>query len=240
MNAILPDTNDSVFRSLCKAGGFASFAFLGYSLITIVILSVLGGPPSTAAETFSMLQTNRLLGLLRMDLLTVVFIPLYYLIFLGIFLALNGKRNAWAILALLSVFVGVTLFLATPSVFAMLNLSDKYASATSENQQNQLIAAGEAILASDMWHGTGAILGGILIEFGALLFSIVMLPGKVFNKLTAYVGIITHGLDFAHFFFLFWIPPVGVILLAIAGTLYLLWFPLIGVRLIQIGKTAQV
>ena len=187
-----------------------------------------------------MFQTNPILGLLRMDLLTVIFIPLYYLIFLGIFLALNGKKNVWSVIALISLFVGVTLFLATPSALAMLNLSDKYALATNENQQNQLLAAGEAILASDMWHGTGAIFGGILMQFGALLFSIVMLPGTVFNKLTAYVGIITHGLDFAHFFFLFLLPPVGVTLLAIAGTLYLLWFPLIGVRLIQIGKPAQV
>ncbi len=239
MNARLSETNDSVFCSLCKAGGIASFIFIFYSLITIVILSVFGGPPSNAAEAFSMLETNRILGLLRMDLLTVIFIPLYYLIFLGIFLALHGKKNAWSILALLSIVVGVTLLLATPSVLSMLNLSDKYTAATSENQQSQLIAAGEAILVSDMWHGTGAIFGGILIQFGALIFSILMLPGTVFNKFTSYVGIITHGLDFAHFFFLFLIPSVGVILLAIAGTLYLVWFPLIGVRLLQIGKQAQ-
>lgn len=240
MNTILPDTNDSVFRSLCKAGGIASFVFLMYSLITLLVLTVFGGPPSTASEAFSMLQTNRLLGLLRMDLLTFLFIPLYYLIFLGIFLALNGKKNAWSIIALLSVFVGITLLLATPSVLSMMNLSDKYAATTSESQLNQLLAAGEAILASDLWHGTGAILGGVLIQFGALLFSIVMLPGNIFNKLTAYVGIVMFGLDFAHFLFLFWIPPVGVVLLAIAGTLYLLWLPLIGIRLIQIGKPAQV
>jgi hypothetical protein len=236
---MLTDPNNSAFRSLSKAGGVASFLFLAYSLTSIVILSVFGGPPNTASEVFLMLQTNRTLGLLRMDLLTVVFIPLYYLIFLAIFLALNGKKNPWAIVALISVFVGVTLFLATPSVFSLVNLSDKYSIATSENQRTQLIAAGEAILASDMWHGTGAIVGGILIQFGALVFSILMLPGNIFSKLTAYIGIITHGLDFIHFFFLLLIPPVGVVLLAIAGTLYLLWFPLIGVRLIQIGKQTQ-
>jgi len=236
MNAILPDTKDSAFLSLCKTGGIASFVFILYSLITLVILTVLGGPPSSISEAFSILQTNRILGLLRMDLLTVIFIPLYYLIFLGIFLALNGKKNSSSIIALVSVFVGVTLFLATPSVLSMMNLSDKYAMATSENQKNQLISAGEAILASDMWHGSGAILGGVLIQCGALIFSILMLPGNVFNKFTAYVGIITHGLDLAHFLFLFVVPTVGVILLAIAGTLYLLWFPLIGIRLLQIGR----
>ncbi len=239
MNARLPDTNDAVLHSLCKAGGIASFVFIVYSLITMVVLNVLGGQPTTAMEAFSMLQTNRLLGLLRMDLLTIIFIPLYYLIFLGIFLALNGKKNVWAIIALLSIFVGVTLLLATPSVFSMLNLSDKYALATSENQQNHFIAAGEAILASDMWHGTGAILGGGLIQFGALVLSILMLPGHVFNKFTAYVGIVTHGLDLAHIIFLLVVPTVGVMLLIVAGTLYLLWFPLVGVRLIQIGRSGS-
>ena len=223
-------------KSLCKVGGIASFVFILYSLITMIILSVFGGQPSTAIESFTMLQTNRILGLLRLDLLTVIFMPLYFLIFLGIFLALNGKNSAWSIIALISVFVGVTLLLATPSVFSMMNLSDKYAMATTDTQRGQLIAAGEAILASDMWHGTGAIIGSFLIQISALIFSFVMLRGKVFNKFTAYVGIITHGLDFAHSIFLLVIPTIGIILMTIAGTLYLLWFPLIGVRLIQIGK----
>lgn len=185
-------------KSLCKAGGIASFVFIFYSLITMVILTVFGGQPTTAIESFTLLQSNRFLGLLRMDLLTVIFIPLYFLIFLGIFLALNGRKSAWSIIALISVFVGVTLLLATPSVFSMLNLSDKYAMATTETQRSQLIAAGEAILASDMWHGTGAIIGSFLIQISALIFSFVMLRGKAFNKFTAYVGIITHALDFAH------------------------------------------
>jgi len=230
------DTLGPEIKSLCKAGGIASFVFIFYSLITMVILTIFGGQPTTAIESFTLLQTNRILGLLRMDLLTVIFMPLYFLLFLGIFLALNGRKSAWSIIALISVFMGITLLLATPSLFSMLNLSDKYAMATTETQRSQLIAAGEAILASDMWHGTGAIIGGFLIQISALIFSFVMLRGKVFNKFTAYVGIITHGLDFAHLIFLLVIPTIGIVLMTIAGTLYLLWLPLIGVRLIQIGN----
>jgi hypothetical protein len=143
-------------------------------------------------------------------------------------------------IALIAVFVGVTLLLATPSVFSMMNLSDKYALATTEAQRNQVLAAGEAILASDMWHGTGAIMGSFLIQIGALIFSFVMLRGQIFNKFTAYVGIITHGLDFAHLVFLLILPAIGTTLMIFAGTLYLLWFPLIGIRLIQIGKDVSV
>ncbi|MCB9418289.1 MAG: hypothetical protein H6667_00675 [Ardenticatenaceae bacterium] len=233
---MIPEHNYSAPKSLYTAGGTASFIFILYSIVTMVILSVYGGQPTTALEAFSMLQTNRLLGLLRMDLLTVIFIPLYYLIFLGIFLALNGQNDARSIIALIALFVGITLLLATPSVLSMMNLSDKYALAATEIEQNQLLAAGEAILAADMWHGTGAVIGSFLIQIGAFILSLAMLPGHVFSKFTAYVGIITHGLDLVHLIFLFIIPAVSVVFMIAAGTLYLLWLPLIGWRLIQIGK----
>jgi hypothetical protein len=118
----------------------------------------------------------------------------------------------------------------------MMVLSDKYALATTDVQRSQLLAAGEAILASDMWHGTGAIVGSMLLQSGALLISIVMLRGKIFSKAIAYVGILTHGLDLAHLIFLLLVPALGVMLMAIAGTLYLVWLPLVGLRLFQLGR----
>jgi hypothetical protein len=77
-----------------------------------------------------------------------------------------------------------------------------------------LISAGQAILASDMWHGTGARIGGILVQLGALLISIVMIKGNVFNKLTAWTGIVTHGLDFAHILIGFFLPTLGIVLMS--------------------------
>ena len=85
-----------------------------------------------------------------------------------------------------------------------------------------------------MWHGTVAKIGGILIQLGALIISMIMLKSNVFNKLTAYTGIVTHGLDLAHIVIGFFLPTVGIILMAIAGPLYLLWFPLIGIRLFKL------
>jgi len=61
-----------------------------------------------------------------------------------------------------------------------------------------LLAAGEAIFASDVWNGTGATIGGILIQVAATLISIAMLSSKSFGKSTAYVGVTTYGLDLAH------------------------------------------
>ena len=240
MNGIISETNGSVSQTLCKVGGIAALLFLLYSVITLVILTVFGVQPATALECFTMLQANRVIGLLRMDLLTAICMPLYFLIFLGIFIALKGGNRAYSILAIICVFVGVTLFIATPSALSMLDLSDKYATVTTEAEKSQLLAAGEAILSADMFHGTGPIIGRFLVEVGALIFSVEMVSGNIFSKLTAYVGIAAHGLDLVHVVFMLMIPATGDLLMVVAGTLYLLWFPLVGVRLIQIGKKVPV
>ena len=61
----------------------------------------------------------------------------------------------------------------------------------------------------------------------ALLLLVVMLNSKDFGKGTAYVGIISHGLDLARIFVGLFIPQATIILMAIAGPLYLVWFPLL-------------
>ena len=228
---------DSDWRGLCRLGGVATLILLLYSIVTMIVLIRFGTAPSTAIESFAMLQSNRIIGLLRLDLLTVlIYMPLCYILFLGIYAALRRSHGAYALLATLLVFVGITLFLATPSPISLSILSDKYAAATTDAQRSQFLAAGETILASDMWHGTGAFIGGALLETGALLISIVMLKGKIFSKAVAYTGILTHGLDLAHFVFIFLVPGLGATLVPIAGTVYLIWFPLVGLRLFQLGK----
>ncbi len=99
----------------------------------------------------------------------------------------------------------------------------------------QLLAAGEAIMAADIWHATGAILGGVLVQCGAVLISVVMLRGGVFSKTTAWLGIVMHGLDLAHIVGGQFLPGAGVVLMAIAGPLYPVWFFLVGRRLLRLA-----
>jgi hypothetical protein len=215
-------------------GGTACFVLLLYSLATLLIMSLVGGPPETIEQTFSILQDNKISGLLRLDILTVFVMPLYYLLFYSLFVALKTTDYAVSTISMILAFAGVILFLATPSVFSYLYLSDKFAIATSDFQKNQLLAAGESILASDMWHGTGAKIGGLLLQTGALLISIVMLRSNVFNRSTAITGIATHGLDLAHILIGFFAPALGNIIMFIAGPLYLIWFPMVGLRLYKL------
>lgn len=245
-HTLQPETTPaSPWHSLYIPGGVAALFLLAYSLATLLIITLTGGQPATVEECFRMLQENRLVGLLRLDLLTVFCMPLYYLLFLSCCIALWRVRLVQAALATLLVFIGVTLFLSTPSVYAYLFLSDRFAAAATEAQRAQLLAAGEAIYASDMWRGTGAQLGGMLLQAGALWISMVMLrdprPGQAaaFGRLTAWVGIVTHGLDLLHILVNFAVPGAGDPIMMAAGPLYLAWFPLIAWRLFRLGQRGE-
>ena len=221
---------------MCRAGGVAALILVAYSLLTMVQLAVLGGPPKTAAEAFDLLQHSRIVGLLRMDLPTTVVLPLYYVLFLGLFAALQELDRSRVVLATLLTFVGVTLVLATPTALSMMSLSDKYAAANTEQARNQLLAAGEALLASDMWHGTGAIVGGILAQVGAVLICVVMLRSMIFGRRIAWLGIVMHGFDLAHIVFAPFVPMAGVALMVVAGPLYPIWLFLVGRRLLHLAN----
>lgn len=231
------NTLDSSTKTIFRIGGISCFILIAYSLLTIMIMVFIGPPPESIDECYSMLIENRFYGLLRLDVLTVFLMPLYYLLFLSLYVALKNTDYALVTISTILVFVGLTLFLATPSVFSYLHLSDKFATATSDLQKNQILAAGESILASDMWHGTGARIGGLLLQTGAVLISIVMLKTNSFNMLTAVTGIVTHGLDLAHIILGFFLPAIGIVLMSIAGPLYLLWFPLVGLGLFKLGHS---
>jgi hypothetical protein len=235
----LPVPTDPVppeWRGLCKWGGVAAWLLVVYSLVTMVQLVVLGGQPATATEAFDLLQKSRLLGLLRLDFPTVLALPLYYLVFLGLYVALRREEPGGTTVATLLAFVGVTLVLATPMGLSMVPLSDSYAAATSDEARTQIRTVGEAILATDMWHSTGAFMGGLLAQVGAVLVSVVMLRTRVFSRVTGYVGVATHGLDLLHIVLGPVLPMAGFVLMAVAGPLYLAWFPLVARRLVQLGR----
>lgn len=223
-------------KTILRTGGAICFVLLAHSLITLIVMSLIGGPPLTAEESFSILRENTLKGLLRLDLFTVFVIPLYYLLFFSLYTLLKEADPTVMIFSIILAFAGTTLFLSAPSVFSYLDLSNKYAAAVTDEQKSMLLAACEAVISSDIWHGTAPRLGGLMMQTGWVLISIVMLKDQLFSKFTAVTGIVTHGLDLFHIIIGFFLPAAGDIVMFVAGPLYLLWFPLVGARLIKLSS----
>lgn len=235
---VIPYFNDRASKNLYRAGGYTAILFIIYSCVSILILIFLnGGYPENAVECFTMIQENRFIALLRLDIVSVLVIPFYCLLFYSLYQALRKEYEMLSKIALFCILAGVTIFMSGVNIASILTISDKYHSVSSPEMKQQLLAACEGMLVSDMWINTGAIIRGILIESGALIFSIIMLKTLVFNKITGWVGILTHGFDLSSIVCGLFYPPTKEIFTAVAGPLYVFWFVLVGARLLHLSRT---
>ena len=230
------ERTDSQWRSLCRMGGIAALLQLICVLTSLVVGITMGAEPTTVEEYFTLLQQDRLVGLLRMDFSTLILICLYPLTSFGMYAALRQTHKAYASLAVALIFVGMTLALAPHSAFSMIRLSDQFAAASSLAHQEQLMAAGEAVISSGMWNSTSGFLAGIFLQGGSVILSVVMLSSKYFSKATGITGILANGFDLVHVFVALFNPSLAVILLYISGPFYLLWFPLLARDLYKLGR----
>ena len=227
---------ESAAPPFCTLGAWAAVILLIYSLLTMLILLLLGVAPENAQTCFEMIQKNVAIALLRLDVLTVLVMPVFCVLYGGLYVAMRRECYVLAILSCASAVMGVTLILANASPASLLYLSDRYAAATTESQRATLLAAGEAVISTDMWHGTAAKMGGLLLQLAGVLISVSMLRTAVFNRVIGYSGLVAHGLDLLHIVIGFFAPRAAVLAMAVAGPLYLIWFPLVARRLFQLAE----
>ena len=148
--------------------------------------------PTTVLGHFQQFQKNALLGLVDLDLLLVVGVVLSVPVTLGLYFALRRASPEWTVLALLCGLGGAAFFLAVNPTFSMLYLSSQYAAASSDAQRSAFVAAGEALTAN--YNGTAFGLYFVLSGIADLIFAIVMLRHRLFNRWTAYIGILLGAL----------------------------------------------
>ena len=81
--------------------------------------------------------------------------------------------------------------------------------------------------------------GILLIEFGCLVISAVMLRGKVFSKASAYAGILGNVLLIAFEIILAFVPKVldvGMVISGGGGLSIMILYLVVGRRLLQLGR----
>ena len=225
---------------LYKTGALTAVLFFIYSIITILIFTLIGeGYPETATECFEMLNDDKFTALLRLDIVSIIVIPFYYILFFSLYHALKNKNELFAKVAFFSIFAGVTIFISGLNIVEIITLSNKYHATTSPEIRQQLLAAGESMLASDMWISTSAKFRGIMIEFGAVILSILMLHSNSFSRITGIVGLIAHSFDLTSEILSIFIASIKDLFITVAGPLYVLWFILIAIGLSKLSNTKK-
>jgi len=224
-------------RSLYKIGGVAAFLQLAAIVAVGVVTAVLGPKPTTAEAYFTIQQISKLAAVLRGDFLLLILIGLYLGTFPAMYAALRHINPVYTALATLFTVIAVTITFSSESTFALLHLGDQFAAAAADAARVQLLAAGEAVIASDMWHSSGAYMSGILLQGAGVIISVIMLRSKDFSKVTAYAGLIGNGLDLIQHILHPFTPSVSAFIVMFMGVFYLVWFPMLGRDLLRLGRS---
>jgi len=247
------ETSASDWKSLYRIGGMA--ALIAGLIFRRNIAAEIGlfsqyPSPVTLSGWFALLQSNRLLGLTYLNIFDIVNYALVGLMFLALTVVLGRVNKSYMAIAMTLGLLGIAVYFASNMAFSMLSLSEQYAAATTEIQKTKLLAAGEALLAINRFSNAGAHPGSggymslLLIAFAGMITSVIMLRSDVFNRATAYVGILASAFDLAYCVAYAFMPTVDSELLAVifipaAGLFLMIWHIMVGWRLYQLGISSE-
>jgi hypothetical protein len=185
--------------------------------------------PESAPGWYHLLQTNPFIGLSFLAVFDLVNYLLVGLFFLALSAALWQKNKSIVTVALASGLVGIAVNLTSNISLTMFSLSQQYTAALSAAQKAGLLAAGQAVLATNdplaAYPSTGAYVSLLLIALAGLLFSFSLLPS---HRATAVVGLLASGCDLAYCLTFILAPVLPVYLfLAVAGLFWMTWHLLV-------------
>ncbi|MGO9088559.1 MAG: hypothetical protein ACLQBK_25420 [Candidatus Sulfotelmatobacter sp.] len=240
---------DSNWKTLYRVGGvaalLAAFLFRRNLAEEFLLFRGLGiirsGPsalPNTVMDWYSVLHHYRLIGLTFLNLFDMVNYALIGLMFLGLDAALRRVNRSCMRLATTLVLVAVAVYFASNQAFAMVSLSDQYATAATDAQRSELLAAGQALLAihnSGANYGHGIYLSYLFVNLAGLIAATVMLRSRVFGRAAAYTGILANAFGLGYYVTQMLAPTMSVIPISAAAPFLLVWYILIGRKLLQLG-----
>ncbi|HTP10041.1 MAG TPA: hypothetical protein VMP08_17415 [Anaerolineae bacterium] len=222
---------DVRWKDLYRIGGIASL--LVAVLIVFAVLAYLIWPYTPGVKSTEnillTLHTNRLSGLIALDVLTVPIVLLNVLPLLALYAALKRVNESYALIALVFGVIAVPMLLTARPITEMVMLSDKFAAATTEAVRSQYLAAGDALL--EHFSGTAWMVESFCLIISGLISALLMLRSAVFGKGTAYVGIATSLFGFG-----FIIPVIGPLLFLVNTVLSIAFSVLMARGFFRLGR----
>jgi hypothetical protein len=193
--------------------------------------------PTSAAEWFSLLQSNPFVGLSFLAVFDLVNSFLVGIVFLALAAMLWSVNKSLTLMAVASGLVGIAVSLSTNISFSMMSLSQQYAAASGEAQRTALLTAGQSLLASGgamtNFPGTGTYISYLLIAL-----AVVLLAGQLLttHRITAIFGLLAGGCDLAYCLTFMISPGLQVLFLACGGAFWMIWHLLVARILFQRTK----
>lgn len=196
--------------------------------------------PVSAEQWLALLVENPLVGLVLLNLGDVINYLLVSLLFVALYIALCKTNHRVAVLALTLALCGSLIFISTNQAMSMFSLSRQYATADTV-QRALLLEKGEALLAVDnpgtTNPGMGYLVGLLLVTLAGLMFSLVMLRSQIFNKITAWMGLLSNGFQIFYFFLLVIAPAWVALPFILSAPFRVTWYVMAAIRLLKMAKS---
>lgn len=239
----IPFAENENWQGVYIMGGIATMIALIGIVLDVIVGSTTGGNlsalPQTAVDRFAQFQASPLLGLYNLDLLNIVnqlfLIPAY----VALYAAHRKTSHAFSLLALIIFLVGTTVFVTTNTALPMLELSNKYAMATTESQKTLLAAAGEAMLVRGSHGSLGVFIGFLLPNIAGLIMSFAMFSGTIFSKVASLMGIVGSILILFYIVLVTFAPTVKDMATAVSmpgGLLLMAWMVMFTIKFFKLGN----
>lgn len=224
------------WKQLYRIGGVAPFIVLILYLSQFLIFFSGEAYPLTAVGWFKLFQRSKILGLFFLNALDIFSIAMLGLMYLALCVTLRRTNPSQIVIATFFAFLGVAVFVSSrvAMVSGMLSLSEQYATAVTEAQRSQILAAAQVV--TSLSRATPETFGFLFMAIAGLVYSIVILQSKNFSKLIGYLGILAFTFTLANDISLIIAPSVAAFIMPINGSLWLLWWILVGLRLFKFGR----
>ncbi len=222
---------DERWRDLYRLGGIASLLVAASIALAVLAYFIWPYTPGvvTTENILVTLHTDRVGGLIALDVLTVPIILLNVLPLLALYAALRRINESYALIALVLGVIAVPMLLTARPITELVMLSDKFATATTEALRSQYLAAGDALL--EHFSGTAWLVESFCLIVSGLISAVLMLRSPIFGRPTAYVGIATSLFGFG-----FILPVIGPLLFLVNTVLSIVFSILVARGLFRLGR----
>ncbi|MFZ6026827.1 MAG: DUF4386 family protein [Chloroflexota bacterium] len=201
---------DPRYHTLYRLGGIASLV-IALSVVLAVAAYFIWpykGNTTSVEALYTLLQTDRLGGLISLDISMLLIAPINILMFLAIYAALRRVDESVALVALALALLAIGLVIVCRPLVELTLLSDHYAAATDAAEKMRLLAAGEAL--RTQLDGSAWAMQTVFFMLAGLVNCALMLRTRFFHKATAWLGIAVSAIGLG-----FFLPTIGLLFLFI-------------------------
>jgi hypothetical protein len=230
----------TTWKTIFRIGAVSAFLQIAAVVGLFVAMILFGTKPETAVDFFTMYEINPHAALFSGDLFTLILIMLYIGTIPAIVLALKDSAPVLMLFSATLTFATVIGAIASESTFSLLHLAQKYLQASDPAVRSLYLAAGEAVIATDLWNTTAGYAGGIFLQGSGILYSLAMLKSESFRKGTAIAGLVGNGLDLIQHLFHLSFPTFAVSIRMVMGIFYIVWFPMLAFDFLRMARSTSI